>query len=227
MEHRGQFEPIKAEDNTYDEKTGHRTNKNNGLTSKKTLDAFLEITNTDIIKLKDLASIRVDSGSEFKRDFKKYMKEHNILLRTALPGRHRQLANVESANKLIATILFAYMNNMETETGEQYDDWTDILPELRKELNKKENLRKDEDPFSHFPADIILGIPKYGVDDLVTYRLSKNQNALGNQIKGNNESNRSGDFLYSLHPKKIKQILFYPKNNRYMLEDLPQVSFAE
>jgi hypothetical protein len=72
-----------------------------------------------------------------------------------------------------------------------------------------------------------MGIPKFEVDDLVTYRLSKNQNALGNQIKGNNESNRSGDFLYSLHPKKIKQILFYPKNNRYMLEDLPQVSFAE
>ena len=40
------------------------------------------------------------------------MRNNNILLRTALPGRHRQLANVESANKLIATILFAYMNNV-------------------------------------------------------------------------------------------------------------------
>ena len=58
----------------------------------------------------------------------------------------------------------------------------------------------------------------------MTYRLSKNQNALGKQIKGNNETNRAGDMLYSLHPKKIKQILFYPKNIRYMLEDLPQVS---
>ena len=60
----------------------------------------MEITKRDIIKLKDLTTIRVDSGSEFKRDFKKYMKEHNILLRTALPGRHRQLANVENANKV-------------------------------------------------------------------------------------------------------------------------------
>ena len=62
---------------------------------------------------------------------------------------------------------------------------------------------------------------------MVTYRLSKNQNALGNQIKGNNESNRAGDMLYSLQPKKIKQILFYPKNIRYMLEDLPHTSYAE
>ena len=72
-----------------------------------------------------------------------------------------------------------------------------------------------------------MGIPKYGVGDLVTHRLSKNQTALKEQIKSNNETNRAGDFLYSLHPKKIKQILFYPKNIRYMLEDLPQVSFAE
>jgi hypothetical protein len=72
-----------------------------------------------------------------------------------------------------------------------------------------------------------MGIPKYKVGDLVTYRLSKNQNALKQQIKGNNESNRAGDMLYSLQPKKIKNILFYPKNIRYMLEDLPQVSFAE
>ena len=198
-----------------------------GLTSKKALDAFLEITKRNIIKLKDLGSIRIDSGSEFKNKFKKYMKEHNILLRTALPERHRQLANVESANKLIATILFAYMNNIETETGEDCNDWTDIIPELRKELKKKENLREDKDPFSYFPANVILGIPKYEIGDLVTYRLSKNQNALKKQIKGNNESNRLGDFLYSLHPKKIKQILFYPKNIRYVLEDLPQVSFAE
>ena len=63
-------------------------------------------------------------------------------------GRHRQLVNVESLNKLIATILFAYMNNIETETGDDYDNWDDILPELlRKELNKKENSRKDKDPF--------------------------------------------------------------------------------
>jgi hypothetical protein len=72
-----------------------------------------------------------------------------------------------------------------------------------------------------------MGIPKFEVDDLVTYRLSKNQTALKQQIKSNNETNRAGDFLYSLHPKKIKQILFYPKNIRYLLEDLPQGSFAE
>ena len=117
-----EFEPMKAEDNTYDPKTGNRTNKGNGLTSQKALDAFLEITKRDIIKLKDLASIRVDDGSELKKDFKKYMKNNNILLRTALAGRHRQLANVESANKLIATILFAYMNNVETETNEEFNN---------------------------------------------------------------------------------------------------------
>ena len=72
-----------------------------------------------------------------------------------------------------------------------------------------------------------MGIPKFEVDDLVTYRLSKNQTALKQQIKSNNETNRAGDMLYSMYPKKIKKILFYSKNIRYMLEDLPQVSFAE
>ena len=118
-----EFEPMIATDNTYDPKTGNRTNKGNGLTSQKSLDAFLEITKRDIITLKDLTSIRVDDGSEFKKDFKKYMKEHNILLRTALAARHRQLANVESANKLIATILFVFMNNVETETNEEFNNY--------------------------------------------------------------------------------------------------------
>ena len=62
-----EFEAMKAEDNTYDPKSDHGNNKDNGLTFKKALDAFLKSTNRDITKLKDLASIRVDSGSEFKK----------------------------------------------------------------------------------------------------------------------------------------------------------------
>jgi hypothetical protein len=118
-----EFEPMIATDNTYDSKSGHRTNKDNGLTSQKSLDAFLAITKRDVITLKDLTSICVDSGSEFKKEFKKYMRNHDILLRTALPGRHRQVANVESANKLIATILFVFMNNVETETNEEFNNY--------------------------------------------------------------------------------------------------------
>ena len=49
------------------------------------------------------------------------------------------------------------------------------------ELSKKENLRPDKDSFNHFPEDVIFGIPKFEEGDLVMYRLSKNQNALGKE----------------------------------------------
>ena len=62
------------------------------------------------------------------------------------------LSNIELKAKLGKNCrIIAYMNNIETETGEQYDKWTDILTELRIELNKKENLRPDKDPYNHFP----------------------------------------------------------------------------
>jgi hypothetical protein len=53
------------------------------------------------------------------------------------------------------------------------------------------------------------------------------QDALGRQIKANNETTRAGDIVYSLQPKKIKDIIFYQKNIRYILYSLPHVSFAE
>ena len=76
---------------------------------------------------KPYASIRTDSGTEFKGAVKKYLYEESILHSVSLPGRHRQTANVESANKQIGRFLNAYMNTVENKTGSVYREWTDII----------------------------------------------------------------------------------------------------
>ena len=68
---------------------------------------------------------------------KDYLYNESILRTTAEPGRHKQLANVESANKQIGKILNMYMNTMIKKMDlDDYNEWINILHDLRKELNK-------------------------------------------------------------------------------------------
>ena len=58
-----------------------------------------------------------------------YCFDNNILHTTAVPGRHTQMANVESLNKTLGILLNAYMNQKEMQLKYTYRGWTDILDE--------------------------------------------------------------------------------------------------
>eukprot|EP00732_Lithocolla_globosa_P001549 Lithocolla_globosa_v1_NODE_791_length_3276_cov_48.918348.p2 type:complete len:235 gc:universal NODE_791_length_3276_cov_48.918348:2379-3083(+) len=94
-----------------------------------------------IFKRKKLAGkpkiMMVDSGSEFKGDTGKWLKDQGIVIRTGKPYRHRQQAIVEKKNQDIGTALFKRMTAEELLTGETARGWVDDLPEVVDNINTK------------------------------------------------------------------------------------------
>jgi hypothetical protein len=171
------------------------------------------------------ASIRTDNGTEFKGVFHKYLFDNSILHRIAEPYRHQQLANVESLNKTLGRLFNGYMNRMEEERGETYREWTDIIDFVRTELNKIRK-KKDGDPYNDVMAPSTQNEPTYKIGDLVYRKLERPKNALGYNQSTTNF--RMGDYRFNIkEPRKIKEILYYPNNIRYLLEGHDNVSYTE
>jgi hypothetical protein len=194
-------------------------------TAEATLAAFKEIIKRKYLKLPK-ASIRSDNGGEFMGTFGVYLKQHKITQRFAIPYRHKQNANVESANFTLGRIFMTYLSNQTMERKEDYNEWTDIVPEVRNELNIIRH-KDDGDPFdiSH-PIPYNRDEPLYKVGDLVIRKNEKPYDALGN-IQ-NDKRWRQGDISWDVKTvRKILKVLNYPNNNRYVLSGLLNVSYAE
>lgn len=186
------------------------------------LDAMLTMFKRKHIK-KPYASIRTDDGNEFKGVFHKYLFDNVILHRIAEPGRHQQLANVESLNKTLGRLLNGYMNSVEEATGKQYKEWTDVIDVIRNDLNK---LRKKPDGDTNYMPPMTEKKPLYKVGDVVIRKSEKPRNALGHVQSTDNF--RTGDYRWDTkNPRKIEKVLYYPNNIRYILNGYPNVSYTE
>jgi len=193
-------------------------------TAQETLKAFKTIIKRPHLNLPK-ASIRSDNGTEFKSLFTNYLKNNKIMHRLSRPYRHKQNSNIESLNRQITRILMTYLTNKELQLGKSYLEWTDILPQLRKKLNEYRKI-PDGDPFNLDPIKRNDMTPKYSVGDIVIPVLEYAKNALG--TKETSEGFRSGDVRYDrLNKLKIIKVLNYPNNNRYILNTMENVSFAE
>ena len=171
------------------------------------------------------SSIRTDGGTEFKDVFHKWLYDHNIFHRLGEPYRHQQMSNVERLNFELGKIFNGYMNKKEIETGQEYREWSDILDFVRTELNKERNIMPDKDLFNYKFPDVQTN-SKYKVGDIVYYRSDVPLSALG--YKQPTKKFRVGDYHFNIYnPRKIKQILYYPKNVRYLLDGKMNVSYAE
>ena len=172
-------------------------------------------------------SLATDSGSEFKGVFHKWLFDENIYHKVALPNRHTQQSSVESLNKQLERVLNGYMNKVEEETREPYNEWTDVLDDIRKEMNK---FRKKPE---YNPVTTTTKIhktklePLFKVGDIVYRQSDVPLNALGNSQPTNNF--RVGDYRYEKVPKKIIKIIYMSDNPpyRYMLDGIPNASFTE
>lgn len=189
-------------------------------------------------------SIRTDSGSEFKGSLKLWMFKNSILMRTAQPNRHIQMANVERLNGTLGTLLNGYMNAKEQETGKIYKEWTDKISLIRTELNKIRKKKLPDNIFTYiYPTwnaekeivskskkkkEIIYELiePKYKKGDLVYVALETPENALGQK-----QSNtfRNGDYRWTKEPHKITKVLYYhgPPYYRYLVNTFNGVSYQE
>jgi len=178
---------------------------------------------------KPYSSIRTDDGQEFKGEFAKYMHDNNIYHGIAAPNRHQQVANVESLNRQLGRMFNGYMNKKETDTGKKYREWTDVVDKVREGLNaiRKKKLPANVQTHKYPLVNIKAPENKYKVGDLVYHRLERAEDALGN--KQSTAKFREGDARWSAVPHAIEKVLYYPGKitYRYMLSDLPNVSYQE
>lgn len=192
--------------------------------AKEALAGFQKIIERPYIKMPE-ASIRTDDGVEFKKEFHKFLKNQNIAHRVSLPYRHKQNANVESANNALGRILVTYLSNKEKEIGETYREWTQFLPQVRIAMN---NYRKkpEGDPYTLTAIPYNEKTPKYKIGDLVEAKYEKPHDVLGK--KEEVARWRQGDVRWNnKETRKVEKVLNYPNNNRYILKDLPNVAYAE
>jgi hypothetical protein len=214
--------------------------------SSTVLEATKRIFKRGILK-QPKASIRTDSGTEFKGEFKKYMHDHNILLKNALPDRHKQMGNVERLNRDISRIIMGYLDKLDQDNKEVNTQWLKVIPIIRKRLNsirKKKLPKGDTWKTMDYPAfepseEVIkktkkgekvvnkLINPMYKKGDMVHHILDRPQNA---QEKKQIGGFRMGDHRWSTNKKKIVQVLMYPGtavHYRYLLDGIKEASYSK
>lgn len=199
-------------------------------TTDEVLIAVKKMFKRKYIKLPK-GSIRTDNGAEFKGNFHEYLKDNEIFHSVSMPYRHQQLSMVESLNKQLNRLFNGYMNAIEKKTKKPYKEWTDAVDTVRDELNKIREVKplyNEKTIFDHKDEPINMSKePKFKVGDLVHYKLSYPENALGNKQPTANF--RVGDYRWSSIPKKIERIFYYSGAipYRYSLKDMDYVSFPE
>lgn len=109
-------------------------------------DAFETIYDRGIIEMPKI--LTMDSGTEFKGEVIKYLKENGIRYRYGKPKRHRQLAVVERTNQYLAKGLFMRMTSQELLTGEPSREWVEELPKFVQYINKKRKREPPKEPKS-------------------------------------------------------------------------------
>ena len=198
-------------------------------TADEAVEAFKNMIKRKYIKAPKI-TLKTDNGKEFQGKFDKLMKDSNIWHKVALPFRHKQMANVESLNKQLGLIFNEYMNMKEIQTDEQYNEWTDILEPVRKELNnyRKIDLPKYKDwNIKLFDPVNVKEMPKFKIGDFVFRKLDYPKNALN---KAQPTANfRMGDFRWDTVARKINKVVLMPDAPfyRYVLEGLQNVSYPE
>jgi hypothetical protein len=112
------------------------------------LKAFQQIYKRKILTIPK-ALLQVDQGTEFKGNVANWFSDNNVMIRRGQAGRHRQQANVEAKNKIIARALFLDMHEKELETGETVTDWVENLPQVIKIINNhtKKTKKHKYEPF--------------------------------------------------------------------------------
>ena len=204
--------------------TGSRLTEVEPLKSKNAKDvlAGIKAIYTRGVLKKPKLSIQVDSGTEFKKEFKNYFEDDDVYVRVAQSGRSRQQGLVENRNGLIGRTLMRRMVAEELLTKEKSVEWVDYLPKLIKLMNETYYLKpiklKDKDitadPKTDKDSSILL---EEGQE--VRYQLDKPVDALDN--KRLHGGFREGDIRWSVNPVKIERIQIVPNEPIfYKLEGL-------
>ena len=84
--------------------------------------------------------VMVDSGSEFKGEFKKLMTKNKVQIQVGEPGVHRSQGIVERFNRTLAERLFGHQYAQEMlNVGVRNVEWVERLPQVVKSLNEEKS----------------------------------------------------------------------------------------
>ena len=80
--------------------------------------------------------IQVDAGKEYLGVFKKLMKAHEVQIRVAIPGNHRQQGIVERFNRTLAeAICTSILRGNLKNPKKRIKTWVKYLPDVINDLN--------------------------------------------------------------------------------------------
>jgi len=193
-----------------------------------------------------------DKGSEFKGVFHKYMFDESIYHKQVTPGRHTQLANIDSLIAQLGRIIIGYLNKQEQRTGKTQRDWTPIVDTLRTELNKIRKVELPDDLKADRSQALVettekveedvydkKGKPtgqtrmvekfkkaRYKVGDMVYVLLHEPENILGK--KQITKNFREGDVGISSQRFRINEVIAMNGRGptfRYLVDGHPNVSY--
>ena len=190
---------------------------------------------------KDTVRIEIDNGSEFKKQFKKYVIDHNIHYVLKKAYRHRSQAMIEGfVNKNLSKLLNNRMLADELSTGEVSINWVDDLDDAIKLMNitiersnKKpkysfrEKQRKEASNNGVCPVcsgDACTIMP---VGTVVRTQLDEPRSAVTNKIM--HGKFKAGDLRWTTKLQKINQISLRPNQPpMYILdEEGPIVAYTK
>ena len=211
-------------------------------TPQSMIDGFKAIWNRKI--LKQPKSLVVDSGTEYKGKTAKYLESLGINIKTALPGRSRQVSLAERKNQTVAKMIHKFQAYKELNSGVASSEWVKDLPVLIAAINVKvkEKMKDIEIPtattlkqeVSKLPSvDINKPIPTtkstekieeskevkmHKINDKVRVQLDKPIDPNGNVLNG---AFRSSDIRWNPQIRTIGDIIMSPnKPILYMLNSL-------
>ena len=152
--------------------------------------------------------LTVDSGSEFKGEFKEGMAEMDIHLRTATSGRSNGLAYVENKNGVLGRLIHKYQLHQEIETGKVCRKWVSILPTIIKLINQHVVSHSKARPITDYPLGKI-DFNTFKVGNKVHVALDKPIDYLTSK-RLHGTTFRGSDIRWHPKIKVIREILLRP-----------------
>lgn len=170
-------------------------------TSAYVLNKLLKLYDTHKVPIP--RQIDIDLGSEFKGVFRTTMKDKNIAIKVAQPGRHRQQAIVERKNQQIGDKLFEYMLADEIRTNKVSKQWLKYLPKVLDDINKKAKHKSLPDRVVCDKDSCNL----LNIGQKVLVMLDNPQTYHGKKLTGRF---RSADIRWNPNPRTIMDIILIP-----------------
>ena len=184
-------------------------------TAKAVLTGMKIIFKRGIVK--EPKVLEVDSGAEFKGEFKDYY-EKRFFVRPKETGRHRQQSVVESKNAIIGKLLNQRMTAQEINVGEISREWIEFLPKVIQVINAN---------LTRVPNEIDGTLP------LRTTNYTKNLLTIGTKVRTqldnplnylNNErlhgKFRAGDIRWTKQEKPITKVYLRPNHMLLILSGI-------